>query len=200
MRRLSVELSRDQRQIQALLVASSSARPTSSDGSGDPFLATTFVGAQQSHHTPSVNAFSSWHLFSKHGVASVDGDFQAFVEQMAEEFNELKSMMDLDGGWSSLRTTPAMDMREDSKSYIVLFNAPEARVEDINVELNGRLLQVRYLPTATDLHGRNRLNLSRRIWLPGPVPAGKEIYTSLSNGILKIVVPKLLPTNEGNIN
>ncbi len=116
--------------------------------------------------------------------------FESMLSRMADEFERLESVVDMDRAWTTIRETPAMDMRDDGRSYVVIFDMPGASASDVHVGLDGRLLQVRYTPGGTDKGGRSHLRLDRRIWLPGPVYGAEMVYASLSNGMLKIVVPK----------
>jgi HSP20 family molecular chaperone IbpA len=122
--------------------------------------------------------------------------FQAMFQRMADEFDRLESVVDLDRAWTTLRATPAMDIRDDGWNYVVLFDMPGASSSDVHVGLDGRLLQVRYAPVGTDTRGQGRARLDRRIWLPGPVCGAEKLNTVLSNGMLKIVVPKQSPAQE----
>lgn len=100
------------------------------------------------------------------------------------------ALMVLDREWDRLMRTPAMDMAELNDAYMVLFGLPGIERPEVDVRLNGAVLTV-------SLHMVNRRNGSRhssqvmrRVRLPWPVAPGAAPSYSLSNGVLRVRVPK----------
>jgi HSP20 family molecular chaperone IbpA len=116
--------------------------------------------------------------------AQMDSMFESVVHDAALP----GPFMDFDNGWDALLTSPAMDMRERDKDYVVVFSFPGVKVSDVNVTLDGRLLTVvTEVPVGRDGH---KAVFQRSIQLPGPVGEAQLASASITNGILRVSIPK----------
>jgi len=94
---------------------------------------------------------------------------------------------------------PEVDIYEAGNDYIIEMDLPGHSREHVETKLNGNeLLIVSRPPKRThDFHinerslGRQEVN--RKLYLPGNADSGK-INAALTNGVLKIVIPKSLAT------
>jgi HSP20 family molecular chaperone IbpA len=95
-----------------------------------------------------------------------------------------------DDGWDGLMTSPGMDMREHDNNYVVLCYLPAISPSNVSVTLSGRMLTV--TSTAKEWDGRTAQTSSfeSRVQIPGPVGDLQQAAASLSNGVLKIIIPK----------
>ena len=119
-------------------------------------------------------------------------EMDALWRQALHDFEHLENFMrHWDKGWSSIAASPAMDMRDEAEQYVVLFCLPGLNPADVNVTLEGRLLCVAgrsrgQARSAAPLGG----GFERRVLLPGPVGDETAARAFLTNGLLKIMVPK----------
>lgn len=113
---------------------------------------------------------------------------ETFFEQAVRDFDRLRY---LDRDWESLVLSPAMDMRDKGDNYVVSFCVPGANARDIDVVLKGRLLSIDVLMSQDKA---NRKMYQRRVMLPGAVGPSDEALAILTNGMLRIFVPKCLDT------
>lgn len=102
------------------------------------------------------------------------------------EFERMEHWTSLDDGWASLAASPAMDMREFDDNYVVLFGLPAGTRDNLKITLDGRLLTV-FVTSPYD--GAPHI-FERRIWLPGPVNDSEDTIATLTNNMLKVVLPK----------
>jgi len=105
----------------------------------------------------------------------------------------MENSLAFDAGWNSLLASPTMDMREQGDHYVLDFSLPGMDASEIQVALEGRLLTVY---TRVDEHAPNRSSVSRferRILLPGPVEGAEAAQAVVTNGVLKIIIPKARP-------
>jgi HSP20 family molecular chaperone IbpA len=109
-------------------------------------------------------------------------------EQALTDMERMGGLWDLDGGWDALMASPAMDMREHEDSYIVVVSVPGIGASDVSVTLEGRLLTVAAMIGHRNSPGFHRYE--RKVRLPGPVAGGSEARAALTNGVLRIVIPK----------
>ncbi len=99
-----------------------------------------------------------------------------------------RSVRELDIGWDSLISSPAMDMRVRDDDYLITASVPGASSDQVNVFLKGRLLTV-IVPVGRLSTGDYQL-YQRRFLLPGLVGPSDLASAVLSNGVLRVVVPK----------
>ena len=112
------------------------------------------------------------------------------LQQAMREFEAMERSISVDDGWAALTASPTMDMREDDNSYHIVFSLPGLDEAELTVTLEGRLLTV--LSTSGDQarHLSETRRFERRIWLPGPVADRTEAKAFLTNGVLKVMIPR----------
>jgi len=117
------------------------------------------------------------------------GMMDRMVESARMDLERMRRWVDLDRGWESLLSSPAMDMREDRGAYIVLFSLPGTRPTDIAINMEGRILTLR--APVHGSYGRRGVGLAfeRRVRVPGPVRAA-DASAAMTNGVLRVVLPK----------
>lgn len=124
-------------------------------------------------------------------------EMDAMFESMWSDIEAVSRFMEAEHGWRSLAASPTMDMREDEDDYIVMLSLPGIDPDTVRVMLEDRILTVQ---TGHDpgipyqVRGRG---LRRRVQLPGPVGAPHLARAVLTNGFLKVSVPKAVPTGAG---
>ncbi len=112
--------------------------------------------------------------------------FPGAIENMAR----LRSAMYIDEGWEKIGTSPTMDMRDGESGYLVSFSIPGARASDMAVLLDGRVLTVQALTPVRGPYSTHLRRFERRVLLPGPVGGAADAHASITNGILRVLIPK----------
>ena len=118
-------------------------------------------------------------------------------------------MEQMDSGWESIQHSAALDMREFPGHYLVCFSLPNVKPKEIHVYLRGQVLEVTTfkegderstyemigksgrgvnLKVATYRHGIQ--GFRRRIQLPGLVSETPAPSAHVTNGVLRITLPK----------
>jgi HSP20 family molecular chaperone IbpA len=115
-------------------------------------------------------------------------EMDAIFADALEDMARLRSAMHIDEGWERLGASPAMDMRDDDNNYEVSFSIPGANPGDIDVSLDGRVLTVE-AASRSPYHPHIQ-HYKRRVLLPGPVGGVDGAYASITNGILRVHIPK----------
>ena len=115
-------------------------------------------------------------VFSRMGV---------LFEQAVRDLDRLRY---LDRGWDALISSPSMDMRDRGDNYLVTFCVPGVDASQVDVLLKGRLLTVD-VPVGSAQGGRFQM-FRRRVQLPGSVGPCESASAVLTNGVLRIMVPK----------
>jgi len=88
-------------------------------------------------------------------------------------------------GWEQISPTPAMDMREDGKTYEVLFSLPEGvDRESVRVSAAGNVL------TLTMKAGETGRIYTQRIRIPCGVDRSDAVQSAVSNDVLRV---RILP-------
>ena len=72
----------------------------------------------------------------------------------------------------------------------MVFSLPGLNESDIRVALEGRLLTVSCESEHQTPRARQHDPFVRSVWLPGPVGDPQEAYALMTNGVLKVMVPK----------
>ena len=123
------------------------------------------------------------------------GPFDAMVDRMnwmmagaMRDWDSMSRMMSRADLWPQLDPTPTLDMREDERAYTVVLTLPGVGRDDIRVTLDNRLLTVS-IPRAVPGGGRR----SQVIRLPGPVGEAGAATAVLTNGVLRVSIPKGSP-------
>lgn len=111
------------------------------------------------------------------------------MDAMMESMARLHSAVQFNRGWDRLQASPTLDMRDTESGYLVTFNIPGVAADDLGVLLDGRVLTVRAWCPAEGAGGGG-YRYERRILLPGPVGATGEAQAHLTNGILRVHVPR----------
>lgn len=109
------------------------------------------------------------------------------IDHMVENIARLHAAMIFNDGWDRLPASPTLDMRDTENGYLVTCSIPGLRPDDLGVLLEGRVLTVRAL-CGSDA-GRNQI-YERRILLPGPVGSAEQAEALVTNGVLRVHVPK----------
>lgn len=126
-----------------------------------------------------------------------DAGFEAMVEQMnllmADAIRDMDSMSRLlsrTDQWPHLAPSPTLDMREDDRAYRVVVSLPGRTMEDVRVMLEGRdlTLSLPHGPGGSAPHAPGRYRQVVR--LPGPVGDPGEATATVTNGVLRVTVPK----------
>ncbi len=111
------------------------------------------------------------------------------VEDAMENVARLRSAVHFHRGWERLRASPSLDMRDTGGGYVVTFSIPGVHPDDLGVLLDGRILTVQAL-CASPGHPGGVYHYERRVLLPGPVGESDEAVVLLTNGVLRVHVPK----------
>lgn len=116
----------------------------------------------------------------------------ALFESAVTEFERMETFFDLDNGWDAAMTSPAMDMREQQDDYVVVFSLPTPRPSDLQVLLDGRVLTILTVFDQPALihHYGEPLRFEKRVQMPGPVGDSTLAAANLTNGLLRVSVPK----------
>jgi len=142
-------------------------------------------------------------------VQRMHAEMDEVFERAVSDFARLHGFLDIDKDWESLITSPAIDMRERNDSYVVVVSLPGTKESDVTVTLEGRLLTV-FAPVRCDAGSTIGLSMrrtgvgrgaagafERNIQLPGPVGDARLASAGMTNGLLKVVIPKAQNTASG---
>ncbi|MCE9615706.1 MAG: Hsp20/alpha crystallin family protein [Lentisphaerae bacterium] len=126
---------------------------------------------------------------------SLDSGFDLQIRHMMEnamqEFRALESSAHFDEGWTRLIRSPALDMQDKGSHYLVVCSLPGLGQDDVEVTLEGRLLTILGQSSAGARQPvQQTAHYERRVWLPGPVDTGDSAHATISNGVLRVTVPK----------
>jgi HSP20 family molecular chaperone IbpA len=126
------------------------------------------------------------------GGADMRMDLDRMLAQAMRDFERMDRMINFDDGWPMLAPSPTMDMRQMPDAFVVDFSLPGLDPARTSVTLEGRLLTVagETVPRASQsgLHGAQRFE--QAVLLPGPVQADGEAKAGMTNGVLRVVVPR----------
>ncbi len=86
---------------------------------------------------------------------------------------------------------PATDVYETESSYLLLAELPGVSREGLQVDVEGR--EVRILGTRDEQFGGGDF---RRTFILGPGLRGDAVEGSLSNGVLRLEIPKAVPARR----
>jgi len=134
---------------------------------------------------------SSLHPFlSPRPVRSLFHEMDAMMENAFRDMERMTALMGRDAGWDQIIMSPTMDMREIETNYVVCLSLPGFESSDIRVTLDGRILTVLSTRAESSDATRQFNQFKRRIQLPGPVGDGSLARAFLTNGVLKVTVPR----------
>lgn len=115
----------------------------------------------------------------------------AMFESAINDLGRMDRMASIDDGWEALTVSPAMDMKEQENKYIVVFSLPGARAHDVAVTIAGRILTVITVIRRENGAGEQPAGtFQRAVQLPGPVGDLQLAQATLTNGILRVSIPK----------
>jgi HSP20 family molecular chaperone IbpA len=122
----------------------------------------------------------------------MQADMDRAFGRTLSEFNRIAEWTDADAEWNSLLPSPSIDVRESSNVYVLVAEIPEIEAADVSVVLTGRTLNLTAgRQAAIDGSGRAR-QYTRTFRFPGPVMNDNTATAHMSNGILRVTVPKAL--------
>jgi HSP20 family molecular chaperone IbpA len=124
------------------------------------------------------------------------GAMDAMMASAFEDMARMRSAMQLDEGWDSLRVSPTMDMRTDRNGYLVSLSIPGVNSSNVDVSLDGRVLTVTAHEEGRNGSGQSFRHFERRILLPGLVGDSKDIRAAMTNGLLRIHIPSGVQGNH----
>lgn len=153
-------------------------------GKGTEMQGRAFAGYPSSGRDRRIASAIEQMQEAKRMFAQMDSMFESMVHDSAL----IGPFVNIDDGWDALVTSPAMDMKEREKEYVVVFSLPGVKLSDVTVTLDGRLLTV---ATAVSI-GRqgNVATFQRSIRIPGPVGEAQLASAAITNGILRVTIPK----------
>lgn len=101
---------------------------------------------------------------------------------------EIRQLMTRD--WERLQRAPAMDVVEQPDAFVVLFSMPNVEDDEINVSMERGILTLD-LPIGSAREGHYG-RLVRRLQIPGVAANVTNPHYLLTNGVLRVYLPKLL--------
>lgn len=122
----------------------------------------------------------------------------AMMADAFDSMTRLQSAGHFNRGWDQLPASPTLDMRDTGTGYLVTCSIPGIRADHVGVQLEGRVLTVRaWCPSTRYPEGGRRYE--RRLLLPGPIGAAEAAQAHLTNGILRVHVPKGVEPDEQHV-
>jgi HSP20 family protein len=117
-------------------------------------------------------------------------EISRMMQRMSSRFVEMESLLDFDRGWNALMMSPTMDMRDHGDSYVLDFSLPGMDASKIEISLEGRLLTVNTSVEEQGSAARRFGRFERKVLLPGPVGDASSARAMMTNGVLKVIIPK----------
>jgi HSP20 family molecular chaperone IbpA len=117
--------------------------------------------------------------------------FAAMDAMMANAFRDMarfQSAVNLDKGWDGLSVSPTMDMRSSDTGYLVSMSIPGINSSNVDVSLDGRVLTVK--ADESKGFGSAVRHFQQRILLPGSIGDAGDVQANITNGLLRVYVPK----------
>jgi HSP20 family molecular chaperone IbpA len=109
-----------------------------------------------------------------------------------DELERVGAWSRFDYGWDSVAVSPACDLRDRNGFYEVAMSLPEASPAGLQVLLENQILTIRF--DVAGVHPATGQQTSQgyeqRIRLPGPVADAGKALATLTNGILRVSIPK----------
>ena len=123
----------------------------------------------------------------------MDSQMSMILNQALDDLTALENLMDVNSGWQSTESACAVDMREFDDHYLVSCSMrgcskSDADKESVTADLRGRLLTISASPRSPN--GAQLQSFTRHVWLPGPVMNHHFVQARLTNGMLRIAIPK----------
>ena len=127
-------------------------------------------------------------------------DMDAMMTDAFRGMVRLGADINIDDGWDSLLASPALDMRDTDSDYIVSISIPGVDMDDVKVSLDGRVLSVKALTPASEANHSIVRSYERHILLPGSVGASSKMCANITNGVLRVKVPKGGKTDQRHMS
>lgn len=119
----------------------------------------------------------------------VQQQMDSLFNAVLRDFQQFEALFNIDEGWPALAPSPTLDMRDLDNHYLVMFSLPGICSDDIRLRLDGRILTL--LCSNQDA---SHPAFERRVMLPGEIDRTRETQARLTNGVLKVYLPKSLET------
>lgn len=179
-----------QNRITAGLDRSATVRSGAAGHRGDRDAGVSRTGRGQTRAVPLESLFGL-PLFPAEAmrVQRVNDHVDRMFEQAVRDLDRWGALIDMGTGWDAQLVAPALDMRHDGDSYVVVLSVPGVDADRVRVILEGRLLTIRVPFSGWAGQGRTGV-LERKLLLPGPVAAGAPADARLDNGVLRVSIPK----------
>ena len=129
----------------------------------------------------------------------------ATMERMFRDFDDFFAMTPTLAGMQDLR--PALEVQETDNSYLVTFDVPGVKAEDIDIDVSGTTLTIRGERREQSRPSEGRASyrevrfgsFERTITLPNDVDATK-VEAECDNGVLTVMVPKTTASQRQKIS
>ena len=162
------------------------------------------IGNQSCVGTSPKGTFSAWCTKQSHFITRG-------TKEDKNRANDLSvppmPMANIDANWESISHSAALDMRELKDHYLVCFSLPKVTPKELHVRLRGQVLEVTAFTTGesgaiyevgggdgrnlrVERHIGGMQGLRRRIQIPGPVLEDPPPTAFVTNGVLRITLPK----------
>ena len=114
------------------------------------------------------------------------------LSQMSAEMRQFEHEVShlMDSGWSTMGMSPTMDMRDHGDCYVLAFSLPGMNPSNVELRLEGQLLTVSSLMDEKTPSGRGVRHYQQKVRLPGPVSDSAQPEAMMTNGILRVMIPK----------
>jgi HSP20 family molecular chaperone IbpA len=112
-----------------------------------------------------------------------------FARAMSD-FDVLHGLPDIDAGWGTVGISPFIDMREGRDAYVVVLTLPNIDVSRTAVFLEGRILRILAPFHLHPFAGSHVDVFEKTLQLPGPIDGDRRPLAAVTNGTLRVVVPK----------
>lgn len=131
----------------------------------------------------------------------MEAEMRRFISEAFGGIDRAGASRHRDSAWDRLTASPGMDMRECKDEYVVQISLPGLDEEQLAVTLEGRLLTILAPTSRSGAYRRPTAVLQRKVRLPGPVGDARRAQAGLTNGILRVVVPKseYFPSADGRV-
>ncbi len=119
-------------------------------------------------------------------------EMDRMVNVTFDELERLGAWSGFDHGWDRVAVSPACDLRDRNGFYEVAMSLPEVSPSGLEVLLDNQILTIRFDASGTHPFSGQRASgaFEQRIRLPGPVADVDRAVAKLTNGILRVSIPK----------
>jgi len=171
--------------LQVVILLRGGGRASSSDGAPQAALAAESPTAAVMPAPPVARPTTVLRAPRADGFDQMVDRMNSMMAGAMRDWDTMSRMMSRTDRWPHLDPIPTLDMREDEGAYTVVFSLPGVALDGIRVILDNRLLTVS-IPRTVPGGGRHR----QVIRLPGPVGDAGAATATLTNGVLRVSVPK----------